>query len=76
MTSIKHSIFLLLFVLPIIANAQIPTEVPKPQDNSPINLSDPFELIVFVVLPILFIIFFFVWRGKKKKDIANNANKD
>ena len=76
MTSFKYSILLLLSALPIIANAQIPTEVPKPQDNSPINLTDPFELIVFVILPVLFIIFFFVWRGRKKIETENNSKED
>lgn len=76
MTSLKHTSFLLFLALPIIANAQIPTEVPKPQDNSPVDFSDPFEIIVFVVLPILFIILFIIWRGKKKKATEDNTKRN
>ncbi|WP_439131031.1 adenylosuccinate synthetase [Polaribacter sp.] len=39
---------------------QLPIGTPNPDDNKPIDLSDPFEVIVFIVLPILVIIFYFV----------------
>ncbi|WP_298348661.1 adenylosuccinate synthetase [uncultured Dokdonia sp.] len=50
---------------------QIPTDIPKPQNNSPIDPSSPLELIIFIVLPILLIVVYFVnrkrVRDKRKK---------
>lgn len=68
MTRLKITTFLMLLALPFLSNAQIPTEVPKPQDNSPLDFSDPFEIIMFFILPIVFVVLFFVWRSKKKRD--------
>ncbi|MFC4690758.1 adenylosuccinate synthetase [Dokdonia genika] len=50
---------------------QIPTDIPKPQNNSPIDPSSPLELIIFIALPILLIVVYFVnrkrVRNKRKK---------
>ena len=48
--------------------AQIPTEVPKPQDNTPVDFSDPVNIIFFIVLPLLVVVFVIIWRNKKRKD--------
>lgn len=48
--------------------SQIPTDVPKPQDNSPVDFSDPVNIILFIVLPLLAIVFVFIWRSKLRKD--------
>ncbi|MHB0755384.1 adenylosuccinate synthetase [Polaribacter sp. M15] len=45
-----------------IINLQLPIGTPNPDDNQPLDLSDPFEVIVFIVLPILVIIFYFLWK--------------
>ncbi|MBF8150614.1 adenylosuccinate synthetase [Winogradskyella sp. F6397] len=45
--------------------AQIPSGTPNPGQNSGIDFSSPFDVIVFIVLPILLIISYFVWRKKK-----------
>ncbi len=47
---------------------QLPIGTPNPDDNSPLDLTDPFEIIVFIVLPILMIVFYILWRRMKKKD--------
>lgn len=52
----------------VLTYAQIPTEVPKPQDNTPVDFSDPTEVIIFIVLPLVAIVLFIVWRGKKRRD--------
>ncbi|GAL61784.1 hypothetical protein JCM19300_1607 [Algibacter lectus] len=39
---------------------------PNPDDNQPLDLSDPFELIVFIVLPVLAVFFYILWRKKRK----------
>lgn len=55
---------------------QIPTEVPKPQNNSPIDLSSPFDVIVFIVAPILLIGFYFYFRRKQRLKRKKDSEKD
>ena len=45
---------------------QIPTEVPKPSNNSPIDPSSPVELFVFIALPILLIVTYIIIRKRKR----------
>lgn len=47
---------------------QTPTSTPNPGEGSPIDFSSPFDVIVFIILPILLIIFYLLYRNKKKKD--------
>ncbi|MCL8006103.1 adenylosuccinate synthetase [Gelidibacter japonicus] len=47
---------------------QIPSSTPNPGDTSPIDFSSPFEVIVYIVAPILLIIFYFTYRKKQRKD--------
>ncbi|TXD84294.1 adenylosuccinate synthetase [Subsaximicrobium wynnwilliamsii] len=51
---------------------QIPTDVPKPGDSGTVDLSEPFDLIVFIILPIVFVILYFVWKRNKKRDRDKN----
>lgn len=44
---------------------QLPIGTPNPDDNTPLDFSDPFEVIVFIVLPILAIIFYVLWKRQK-----------
>ena len=46
---------------------QIPTEVPHPDTNSPIDLSNPADIIIYIVLPIVVIVLFMIGRHRKKK---------
>lgn len=46
--------------------AQKPTEVPKPSEE-PIDLSNPADIIIYIVLPICAILFFIIWKRKQKK---------
>jgi heme/copper-type cytochrome/quinol oxidase subunit 2 len=50
---------------------QLPTHAPNPQDNTPIDLNNLFDVIVFIVLPIGMIIFYFLWRRRVKKNREN-----
>jgi len=61
-TKILFSIF---FFVSAIFYAQIPTEVPKPSDK-PIDLSNPADIIIYIVLPLCIILLYFIWRGKRK----------
>ncbi|RXJ51192.1 adenylosuccinate synthetase [Gelidibacter gilvus] len=47
---------------------QIPSSTPNPGDTSPIDFSSPFEVIVFIIAPILLIVFYLVYRKKQRKD--------
>jgi len=51
---------------------QRPTHSPNPQDNTPIDLNNLFDVLVFIVLPILMIIFYILWR----KQLKNKGNKN
>jgi len=48
--------------------SQIPTEVPKPQDNTPVDFSKPGNIIVFIVIPVVVILLVLIWRNKRRKD--------
>ncbi len=48
-------------------NIQLPIGTPNPDDNKPVDLSDPFEVIVFIVLPVLVVIFYILWKRQKNK---------
>ena len=55
--------------------AQLPFGSRNPDDNKPVDMSDPFEVIVFIVLPILIVILYFLWRrDKKKREEEKNQN--
>jgi hypothetical protein len=45
--------------------AQKPTEVPKPSDK-PIDLSNPADIIIYIILPLVAVMFFFIWKRKRK----------
>ncbi len=50
-------------------------EIPRPQNNSPIDPSSPIELLVFIALPILLIVVYFIARRKQKKNNINRSKK-
>lgn len=54
----------LLYLLPL----QLPFGTRNPQDNKPIDFSSPFDVIVFIIGPILMIIFYFYWKRTKKNE--------
>lgn len=57
---------------------QIPTEVPHPDNNSPLDISNPFEVIVYIVIPLVLIVLYFFLRKKRRsnleKEEENNSN--
>ena len=48
-------------------SVQLPIGTPNPDDNQPVDLSDPFEVIMVIILPILVVIFYFLWKRQKNK---------
>jgi len=53
---------------------QIPREVPHPDNNAPLDFSNPFELIVYIIIPITLIVLYFFLR-KKRKSGKNSDDK-
>ncbi|NND64202.1 MAG: adenylosuccinate synthetase [Flavobacteriaceae bacterium] len=56
---------------------QIPSEVPKPDNNTPLDFSNPFEVIVYIVIPIALLILYILLRKRrraKNKSIENIQN--
>ncbi|WP_299681450.1 adenylosuccinate synthetase [uncultured Dokdonia sp.] len=43
-------------------------QLPKSQNNAPIDPSSPVELIVFIALPILLIVVYFIARRRQRKN--------
>ena len=54
---------------------QIPREVPHPDNNTPLDLSNPFEIIVYIVIPIVLLVLYFFLR-KKRHNIKNNEKEN
>lgn len=63
--------FILLVLSTIFSYAQQPTHTPSPQNNSPINLNNWFDIIVYIILPICMVFFYFLWRRQVKKEKEN-----
>ncbi|MAO08577.1 MAG: adenylosuccinate synthetase [Alteromonas sp.] len=55
---------------------QIPTEVPNPDNNTPIELTNIFDILVFVVAPIVLIILYFVLRKRAKNKKAEDSENE
>ena len=70
-TSIFKINYILVFLFTPFLYAQKPTHSPNPQDNTPIDFNNMFNVIVFIVLPILMFIFYIIWRKQVKKNRDN-----
>lgn len=46
---------------------QIPQGVPNPSDSEPLLINSTFDIILYIVLPILILIGYFLWRKRQKK---------
>jgi hypothetical protein len=54
--------YILVFLFTTFLYAQKPTHSPNPQDNTTIDFNNLFDVIVFIVMPILMFIFYIIWR--------------
>ncbi len=60
-------------------NLQIPTGVPSANNNSPIDLSNPFDVLVYIVAPVALIVLYLYLRKKNRKideDEDSNASEE
>lgn len=68
--------YLSTFLISAASFAQQPTHVPSPQNNSPIDLNNWFDVIVFIILPLVLVIFYFLWRAQVRKDKESERQKE
>lgn len=47
---------------------QLPMGTPNPDNNTPIDLTSPFDVIVFIIMPILMVIFYVIWKRSKNRN--------
>lgn len=66
MKILKSIFFPVLLLIMTTTYAQKPTEVPKPSEK-PIDLTNPADVIIYIILPLCAVLLFFIWRGKKKR---------
>jgi len=62
----KIILFIPLFFATIIAGAQIPDLIPS-GETEPLELT-PFNIIVYIVLPVIIFIIYFMYRKSKRKN--------
>lgn len=62
-----HILYILFALFSLKSLGQIPTEVPHPDNNTPVDFSNPADIIIYVILPVIVIILYFVWRKKAKR---------
>lgn len=72
----KRFLYIITFLISSFIMGQQPTHVPSPQNNTPIDLNSWFDVVVFIVLPIVMIFLYFQWRRQVKKDKEADKNKD
>lgn len=63
---LKNILFSMFLFIMTTSYAQKPTEVPKPSEK-PIDLTNPADIIIYIVLPICAVLLFFIWKGKQKR---------
>lgn len=63
----KHFLTIFFSIAVTALYAQKPTEVPKPSDT-PIDLTNPADIIIYIVLPLCVIVLFLIYWGKRKKE--------
>lgn len=44
---------------------QIPEEVPKPHNNDPLDPASATDMIIYVAIPLLLILLYFLWKKGK-----------
>jgi|GEM_PF-1238046 len=73
-SEMKKFLNLIFLLFSVVMLAQQPTHVPSPQNNSPINLNSWFDILVFIILPIIMVVLYFMWRRQVKIDKEKEKN--
>ncbi len=67
MKHIKYILASIISFMGLGVYSQIPRDVPNPQDNTPVDFTDPANIIILIILPLLVVVLVILWRNKKKK---------
>lgn len=60
---------LISYFIKVLFGFQIPREVPHPNTNEPIDLKNPADVIIYIVLPLFFfILIYFLGRKMENKN--------
>ena len=51
-----------LLIIGDLIGLQIPRQVPHPSNNQPIDLSKPEDVIIYIVLPLFFVLLYYIGR--------------
>lgn len=62
---------LILILSPLALLAQTPQGLPKPHENDPIDLSSPFSIIYFIIIPLIAAITYFLLKRRKNRKENN-----
>jgi len=66
-TNIYKSCYMLLFMLSSnFLNAQIASGAPNPADNEPLKIDSLVNVIIYIVLPIIIIVFYIMYKKRLK----------
>lgn len=60
----------------VVSFAQRATHAIDDSSNTPLDLSNPFEVIVFILLPIIILILYGLYRKKNKEEKQKNQSVD
>ena len=60
--STVFSLLLALILVPCISYSQVPKDVPKP--TGPVDLSETSDLVIFLVIPIVILIIYLIFRRR------------
>ena len=71
----KKLISLILLYSGFLGNAQQPTHAPSPQNNYPIDPNSWFDVLVFIIIPLILIVLYFKWRRQVKNDKKKDNDK-
>ncbi len=54
-------------LLQLLLILQSPSATPNPGDNNSLDLSNPFDIVVYIIAPIAILIFYILYLKQKKK---------
>lgn len=66
--------FLILVFISAFAYGQQPTQSPSPQHYSKVDLNNWFDIIVFIMLPIIILFLYLLWRKQVRKRKSTPKN--
>jgi len=72
-TLCKMSLFSILCLLSTTLIAQVPRDIPS--DTGPLTIDSTFDIILYIVLPVIVLIFFILYLVNKKKRAGDNENR-